>query len=244
MPIKSIYEFAGLPGSGKTTIAKMTLSKFNENSNSVNFSESIDLLNKAGPRYIGKRTRRIISYMKFPVFSSLLYLLCIKSHGLNRSKLIGVQSFIDEYEAYKGLKNTNKNSYQLLDEGPIHWVFSITFGGVLNNTETIISALFKICYKNVENHLIWLKVDQKCCSKRVLHRSLKTSRFNNNSSVELLAELEKYPYQDILAVYKNTISRDLIVLDGNRDAESVSVTLSEELHKRLCDTLLINRPKR
>ena len=195
------FELIGLPGSGKTTLA---IHLANRNGISVFFMQD--------KKVKGRKIRgRIKAFHAAPIFSLLLYAAMLfrrKASQNNFRRLFSVQK---KYIATKTL--TNRSFINIIDEGPVHTVFSAFWGTKHSKiSDFFLKATLRQCIDNDQCFILVEKTAIKCLES-IAQRTFSVSRFHSKTCSSKLKEFGKDKTYEHIVKTLESIGAKIIRVD-------------------------------
>lgn len=223
-----LVEFAGYPGSGKTTIARNIEKE-------LTFAKSINFL--YGRLYCDACDRNRI----FRIFRALFFSLCFpritwsafnlaytwEERQIPRLKLtLGICEV-----AWKvRVASSQRCHIKLYDEFLVHRIFSLMFNTKRSLDKEKIRNLFKSTYQSVPHVLIYFDVKKEIASERFMRRNLPNTRFNKNTSKEILNDfLSDEKYKVLISIYQESTQGTVIRIDASEPIAIVSEVVSRHI---------------
>lgn len=185
---KVIIEFFGLPGAGKTSIAKELYSSLNMQSMPVFLYEDIVREILANP------ITRIIDYIRY---GALRYWIALKLYINQESvKAANKKRLYYTYQLYvayrKFLKEDKYQGYLLVDQGIMQALGSLNYDAPQVESCHLpkILAVWKSLMPNV--NVVLCLVDEESAAERIISRGQNRGRFDKISDEKLTGELQKH----------------------------------------------------
>ncbi|QQK80445.1 AAA family ATPase [Salicibibacter cibi] len=213
-----IYEFIGMPGSGKTTVAGHVINHLKADGYSV---PSIKEIIKVRTFKLN-RPSQLIKYISFFFFCLVNVLLFYKVLTFSSSvKPRNTESYIYSIVLMRHLyyiRTLKKKNYDIIimDEGTLQYVWSIVLSGD-SFSKARLTKLVRALSKKNDVNLLFMSFDAKSAADRVKKRNLKSGRINLLSSQKLESLLTYHQKSmDIILENINQIKPSLKRIKGGK----------------------------
>lgn len=200
-----IIEFCGLPGAGKTTVAKEVILSLRQKG--IQCCAPDDEFRKNWvypcrkpntPVVWHKLSKRVKSAARTPSLAFLMYKIVWGLRPFKCSNLHKVDPLLREVSFLRWLNRHDEADIQVHDELFVHRLFSALFGTDFSRIKQQMPTLLKAVYGQFRHVLIFLDVDASTCAYRYSRRTAAQSRFNAETEAWVTRKLLRTPVYDML----------------------------------------------
>jgi len=205
MKNRMIFEFIGLPGSGKTTISRELIKELKSDGYNVisgYYTNSSRLI-----RFLKKLISITIFFIRFPVKSIYVIRICFKSHNYSFASYKDIAEILFLLNRYDVAKKSNK--IWIFDQGLYQAAISLQLFAD-KNTE-----IFKYLSNNIEK-VIYVKSEILLAKNRLNLRNDFSSRIQKNGvNIDEMRLAEKIITEKVTDTLN--IKKDIFTVQNNED---------------------------
>jgi hypothetical protein len=232
-----LVELAGLPGSGKTAVARAVSVQLRRGN--IDCAEETEVkmhrLRLAGsrpsttPSNARKVFKRMGSMVAAPRLTLACYRVVLNARPLSMDRLRRVDELLSLNRLYEALQRERKHRVIVLDEGVVHQIFSLIFGTMANCCDRAITDVFRRVYQNSNSLVIYFDADPRLCLERFSGRD-RGGRFHRDTAPSLKEHFtQSSHYPRIIECLSRAGSARFCTIDASDEVPTVAGKISDRI---------------